>query len=139
MRPHGRARVDASNPQAFAACDRCGSWVNRVDLQAEQQWAGLSIVETGFLVCELCWDTPNEQLRSIILPPDPVPVRNPRIELAGTQTADYRITEASDRRITETDDDYRIIEDGLDNGPESTGADSTQLTADDTSYTADVT
>lgn len=34
----------------------------------------------NFLVCDRCYDTPQEQLRSIILPADPVPVQNPRPE-----------------------------------------------------------
>ena len=33
-----------------------------------------------FLVCRRCLDVPNQQLRAIILPADPVPINNPRIE-----------------------------------------------------------
>jgi hypothetical protein len=32
------------------------------------------------LVCETCYDTPQEQLRAIIVPADPVPIVNPRVE-----------------------------------------------------------
>jgi len=32
------------------------------------------------LVCKSCLDVPQEQLRTIILPPDPVPISNPRPE-----------------------------------------------------------
>lgn len=32
------------------------------------------------LVCQSCYDKPQEQLRTVILPPDPVPIMNPRPE-----------------------------------------------------------
>lgn len=31
-------------------------------------------------VCDKCWDIPSEQLRTLILPPDPTPVTDPRTE-----------------------------------------------------------
>lgn len=79
MRPHGRrASVSTSNPVAFAQCDRCGCWVNRTGLQWQFQWSGTHLYNLGILVCEPCLDTPFEQLRTIILPPDPPPVINAR-------------------------------------------------------------
>ena len=78
---HGRARVDPRSPQAFAVCDNCGEWVNRVDLRAEQQWMGPELRPTGFLVCDRCLDVPQQQFRTIIMPPDPVPVDQPRPEI----------------------------------------------------------
>lgn len=76
----GRARVSASNPSAQAVCDRCGIWYNLVALRPQWDWAGPSLINKQLMVCRLCYDTPNEQLRSIVLPPDPVPVSNPRTE-----------------------------------------------------------
>lgn len=76
------ARVDATNPEAFAQCDRCGAWYNRSDLGWQYEWAGESLYNTGVLVCltgNNCYDTPNEQLRTIILPPDPPPIINARV------------------------------------------------------------
>jgi hypothetical protein len=32
------------------------------------------------LVCDRCLDVPQEQLKARILPPDPLPIRNPRPE-----------------------------------------------------------
>lgn len=32
------------------------------------------------LVCPPCIDRPQQQLRAIVIPADPVPIRNPRIE-----------------------------------------------------------
>lgn len=79
-RPHGKyAVVNPRNPEAFAVCDRCGFWRNRSALVWQTQWAGQQIFSTGVLVCEdRCFDTPNEQLRTIILPPDPPPIQNAR-------------------------------------------------------------
>ena len=41
---------------------------------------GRFIKRTGFLVCEACNDRPNPTLRPVVLPPDPVPILNPRSE-----------------------------------------------------------
>jgi hypothetical protein len=76
----GRARVSASNPQAFAVCDDCGIWYNHVDLRWQMQWSGTKLQNLRLLVCERCWDDPQPQLKARILPPDPLPIRNPRPE-----------------------------------------------------------
>lgn len=76
------AAVDASNPEGWAQCDRCGFWFNRSDLVWQYEWAGMQLFNTGSLVCTVgpnCFDLPNEQLRTIILPPDPPPVVNARV------------------------------------------------------------
>ena len=74
-------RVDPGNPQAAGQCDRCGFWFNQRDLVFQDQWAGTKLYNTGALVCRSgngCYDTPQEQLRTIILPPDPLPILNAR-------------------------------------------------------------
>jgi len=44
-------------------------------------WRGTSLMNLRILVCtRTCNDKPQAQLRAIILPADPVPVRNPRTE-----------------------------------------------------------
>lgn len=76
------AKVSATNPEAFAQCDRCGFWYQRTDLVWQDAWAGTHLYVTGALVCTTgnnCYDIPNEQLRTIILPPDPPPVLNARV------------------------------------------------------------
>lgn len=95
MRPHGKdARVDPGNPEAFAQCDRCGFWRNVSDLTWQMQWAGTHIYNTGALVCEdRCLDVPNEQLRTIILPPDPPPVINARVPNFAYEEQTVRITQ----------------------------------------------
>jgi hypothetical protein len=76
----GRAKTDARNPRAFAICDRCALWYNHVDLKFQFDWAGASLINKRILVCDTCYDTPQEQLRAIIVPADPVPIVNPRVE-----------------------------------------------------------
>jgi hypothetical protein len=76
----GRARTSARNPQAFAICDRCALWYNHVDLKFQFDWAGASLINKRILVCNTCYDVPQNQLRAIIIPADPVPIINPRVE-----------------------------------------------------------
>lgn len=73
--------IDVNDPRAVAACDGCGFLVNHKDLKKDMQYRGGSTpVWTGFLVCTKCLDVPNQapQFKRITLPPDPVPVENPR-------------------------------------------------------------
>lgn len=79
-RPHGKAQVDRRRPRAFAVCDRCGFLYNRMNLQWQYEWAGPKTVNLNLLVCDPCLDIPQEQLRTFILPADPVPILNPRPE-----------------------------------------------------------
>lgn len=85
----GRARLDTQNPTAMGCCDRCGFWYALDQLQRQFEWRGAALADTGFLVCagagtKNCLDVPFEQNRLLILPPDPVPRRNPR--------PDYNVT-----------------------------------------------
>lgn len=76
------AAVDALNPEAWAQCDRCSFWYNRSDLVWQYEWAGNGLYNTGVLVCitgNRCYDKPQEQFRTIILPPDPPPIVNARV------------------------------------------------------------
>lgn len=107
-RPHGRARVDAARPQAWATCNRCGFLGNLVDLQYQYQWAGVDKINLGIKVCDRCLDTPSEFLRTIILPPDPVPVDQPRPEAYAIDEVDYRVTEDRQIRVTETVEEPRV-------------------------------
>ncbi|HQT62722.1 MAG TPA: hypothetical protein PLV07_07410 [Acidiphilium sp.] len=78
---HGRARVSARNPEAFGVCDRCGIWYNLNDLRFQYDWRGNRLMNLNFRVCHRCYDKPFEHYRPIIVPPDPVPQRNPRPDL----------------------------------------------------------
>jgi len=88
----GRARTSASNPQAHAICDRCGFRYNLVNLKWQFDWRGASLMNLRILVCNDCYDTPQEQLRAIIVPADPVPVMNPRIQDFVTAETNNRFT-----------------------------------------------
>lgn len=80
-RPRGKhVRIDADSPRALGICDYTGFVHNREDLVRQMEWRGDAIVWTGFYVGKDYQDTPNEQLRPPLLPPDPVPVREPRLQ-----------------------------------------------------------
>lgn len=76
----GRARTSSRNPQAHAICDRCGGRFNFVDLRYQYDWRGAVIQNLRILVCKECLDTPQQQLRAIVVPADPVPIINARPE-----------------------------------------------------------
>lgn len=88
----GRARASSQRPRAFAVCDRCGIWYNHHRLHWQFDWAGASLINKRVLVCPRCLDMPQEQLRAIILPADPVPVMNPRPETYNDIVTDFRLT-----------------------------------------------
>lgn len=80
MRPHGHFSVDQRYPRALGTCDFCGRIYNHDTLRWNFQWVGPKLQNQRFLVCNDCWDIPQEQLRTIVLPPDPVPIQNARPE-----------------------------------------------------------
>ena len=86
----GRARTSAKNPQAFAVCQRCGIWYNRVDLHFQYDWRGSQLQNLFILVCDECLDVPQQQLRAITLPADPVPIFYPSVENFEQAETDYR-------------------------------------------------
>lgn len=92
MRPHGRARVSSKNPRAFGVCDRCSFLYNHINLSWQYDWAGASLINKRILVCSTCMDTPQEQLRAIVVPADPVPILNPRVEDFVSAETDSRVT-----------------------------------------------
>jgi len=79
-RPHGRAQVDRTKPQAWAICDRCGFLYNHRDLAFQYQWTGPRTANQNLLVCSRCMDVPQEQLRTFAIPADPEPIPHPRVE-----------------------------------------------------------
>jgi hypothetical protein len=56
------------------------------------QWAGTKLINLRILVAPDQWDKPQEQLKTIILPPDPVSILNARPEPYGTDEQTYRLT-----------------------------------------------
>ena len=92
MRPHGRASVSSSNPRAFGICDRCGFLYNHNRLSWQFDYAGAGLINKRILVCTPCNDIPQAQLRAIVLPADPMPVQNPRVQDYVAASTDQRIT-----------------------------------------------
>lgn len=79
--PSGRGKVSIRKPSALAVCDLCGFTYNLTDLVWQVQWSGVKLQNLRLLVCRrTCQDTPQPQLKTIIIPPDPMPVLNPRPE-----------------------------------------------------------
>lgn len=74
-----RAEVDQRHPDAWGVCDLCGFVRNHRDLAKNMTWRGNQLIWDGFLVCyDTCQDTPYQFDRPVVLPPDPVPIKNPR-------------------------------------------------------------
>lgn len=89
----GRATASTSNPRAFAICDRCGFGMNHDQLSWDRQWQGTELVNRMFLVCQKCLDVPQENgLRAITLPPDPLPIQQPRVPNFLYMSTNYRAT-----------------------------------------------
>jgi hypothetical protein len=81
MRAHGNAQISMRAPRALGICDRCGFMYNLNDLQWQWDWQqGPRLFNLRILVCEPCLDIPQESGRTIVLPPDPLPVINARPE-----------------------------------------------------------
>lgn len=100
----GRARVSATNPQAFGVCDRCGNWYNLVDLGWQYDYRGPLLQNLRIRVCDRCMDIPQNQLRPVITSPDPLPVVDPRPELFDIDEGDWYIicNEYNQYLVTET-------------------------------------
>lgn len=86
----GRARISPKKPQAAGVCDRCGFVYNFVNLRWQFDWRGVALQNLRILVCDRCYDTPQEQLRAIVLPADPVPIINARVQDFNVSENNYR-------------------------------------------------
>lgn len=71
--------IDPDNPKALGICDATGFIFKRKDLLRQMEWRGERLVWTGYYVGRPFLDTPNPQLIPPFLPPDPVPIVDPRI------------------------------------------------------------
>lgn len=93
--------IEPRDPRAVGVCDGCGFWVNHKDLRKHMAYRGGSTpVWDGLLVCDTCYDVPNQapQFKRLVLNPDPVPVENPRPEtpLPTLSGYAYWVTESGD-------------------------------------------
>ncbi len=81
MRPHGNAQISERSPRAVGICDRCGFMYNNDRLTWQWDYRfGPRLFNLKILCCPSCLDVPQESGRTIILPPDPVAIANPRPE-----------------------------------------------------------
>jgi len=81
MRPHPRrARTNPSSPRAWGTSDRNGMINNHENLRWQWDWAGSRLVNKQILVNPDELDRPQRQLGSFVLPPDPLPIMNARVE-----------------------------------------------------------
>lgn len=102
--------IDRNHPTATANCDRCGFFYSHNKLKWQWEYRGTGLVNLNILVCSTCLDIPNPQLKVIVLPPDPVPIKNPRVFDRDAAMNDYRTTQTDEKRLTQ-DSNYRIKDD----------------------------
>lgn len=91
--PTGRGIVNQKKPSALGVCDRCSFVYNLSRLNWQYQWEGVKLQNLRLLVCDTCLDRPQPQLKTIIIPPDPLPVFNPRPENYSETVPNYMATE----------------------------------------------
>jgi hypothetical protein len=88
--PTGRAAVSPTSPQAHAVCDRCGFRYLHRDLAWQYDWAGVQLLNKRILVCDTCLDIPQPNgQKTIIIPPDPLPIMDPRPEAYGVEVPSF--------------------------------------------------
>jgi len=122
----GRARTSSTSPQAHAICDRCGFRYNHVQLNWQFDYAGASLINKRLLVCRTCYDTPQEQLRAVVIPADPMPIINPRVQDFVTAETSTRFTSGQNTVDATTNipvigGDVRITQDDNDRVTQQTG------------------
>lgn len=72
------APTNMRSPEPTGLCMRCGFYYHLSYLVEQWEWAGPGMVNKRILVCPRnCLDKPNEQLRTIVIGPDPVPPSRP--------------------------------------------------------------
>lgn len=77
----GLAEVDSRYPRAHAICDRCGFRFNHTQLRWQHDWRGPRMQNLRILVCQSCYDAPQQSgQRTILIPADPIPIMNARPE-----------------------------------------------------------
>jgi len=122
----GRARVSSSSPQAAGQCDRCGFLYTHSTLIWQYDWRGATMQNLRLLVCRNCLDEPQSQLRAIVVPPDPMPIQNPRVPDYVTAETNTRYTSGQNTIDPNTGipvpgGNVRITQDGNDRVTQQTG------------------
>lgn len=100
MRPHPRrARTNPSSPRAWATSDRNGMLNNHQDLRWQWDWAGQKLVNKKILCSADELDRPQRQLGTFIMPPDPTPIMNARVERYDIDENPVSVRYTTDGRI----------------------------------------
>lgn len=94
-------------------------WFSISDLRWQYEFAGQQLQNLRLLVCHICYDTPQAQLKPRILPPDPMPTLNARPENFLLDDYSLRTTEDGDTRVTE-DSTPRVEENVANNREDAT-------------------
>ena len=119
----GRTQINSRSPRASGQCDRCGFLYNFDHLRWQIDYSGAGLYNKRILVCDRCYDIPQQQLKVIVIPPDPMPVINARPPDYVNSETDYRVTSGQntvdfwtgipvvqgDYRITQNDQ-YRVTQ-----------------------------
>lgn len=72
------APTSARQPEPTGICARCSFYYKLSQLEEQWEWAGPQLYNKRILVCRrTCLDRPNEQLRTIVIGPDPIPPSRP--------------------------------------------------------------
>ena len=79
-RPHPKNAVTDPHAGPWATCQGCGFQWNLPRLKEQREWAGFTLISKNLLKCPTCIDIPQEQLRALVLPPDPDPFPHARPE-----------------------------------------------------------
>jgi hypothetical protein len=70
--------VSQRSPRAIGVCQRCGFWYQRSELVPQYDYEGVKLQNLELYVCtRTCYDKPQTQLKTIIIPADPLPVYRP--------------------------------------------------------------
>ena len=104
------AYADIARPQAWGCCDRCGFRYLRSELVWQYDFRGRSLANLRILVCRrTCLDAPQPQLKTIVVGPDPIPVRDPRPGFAASQmgpTPTFSVLELLDDGVASGSQDF---------------------------------
>lgn len=114
MKYTGRATVHPNSPVGFGICDKCNFLYNLPDLLWQMDYRGMQLQKTGFRVCQSCYDIPNPQRRPIIIPQDPVPLLNPRVQDYTPSRDDYLATQGALDQISTEADVPLVVQETLD-------------------------
>lgn len=104
---HSQAYASQTRPEAWGQCDRCNRTYLHKNLTFQKKWQGIQLANLFVLVCWECYDKPQENIRTLIIPPDPIPIMNARPEQYSAEVPSFLMTE--DRSGLLTEDGQAII------------------------------